>query len=327
MPYAALIWYAGSVLRQECHMKHFLSVSDLTKQEIETVLSWATTVEQQWEFCRSMNNKCIASFFGEPSTRTRFSFERAMHWLGGRVITAADASASSSLTKGESMKDTFRTLGQYADAIVMRHRDENWPKTARKYSRVPVINAGSGSGEHPTQALLDLHTIRQQFGENIDGLKVMLCGDLLNGRTVHSLADLLSDYGCKIILCPAYATDKDVKYPLNMPDQYKIKPYEIVDIEDTNDALPDIDVIYMTRIQKERWNQTPNGGVEFFRLDASNIRRVKSTAAILHPLPRNEEISEDIDDDPRAAYHERQVRNGVYVRVALLDYLLYRGQT
>lgn len=305
-------------------MKHFLSVGDLSMQEIETVLGWATTVEQQWEFCRSPNNKCIASFFGEPSTRTRFSFERAAQWLGGRIITAADASSSSSLTKGESMKDTFRTLGQYADLIVMRHKDENWPEAARKYSRVSVINAGSGSGEHPTQALLDLHTMRQQF-KNLDGLKVMFCGDLLNGRTVHSLANLLNLYGCKIVLCPAHSTNDRVRVPMNMPEKYRIKPYEIVNIEDANDALPDIDVIYMTRIQKERWHMAPNGGVEYFRLDANNINRVKKTAAILHPLPRNEEIAEEIDDDPRAAYHERQVRNGVYVRVALLDYLLYRG--
>ena len=206
-------------------MRHFLSVKDLSKQEIETVLAWATTVEDQWDHCRSMNNKCIASFFGEPSTRTRFSFERAMHWLGGRVVTAADASSSSSLTKGESMKDTFRTLGQYADLIVMRHKDETWPDAARKYSRVPVINAGSGTGEHPTQALLDLHTMRQQFG-NLDGLKVMLCGDLLNGRTVHSLANLLSLYGCKIVLCPSQLTNDRVRVPLNMPDKYRIRPFQ-----------------------------------------------------------------------------------------------------
>jgi aspartate carbamoyltransferase len=307
-------------------MKHFLSVSDLTKTEIETVLSWATTVEQNWEFCRSSNNKCIASFFGEPSTRTRFSFERAAQWLGGRVITAADASASSSLTKGESLKDTFRTLGQYADLIVMRHKDENWPKAARKYSRVPVINAGSGSGEHPTQALLDLHTIRHQFPD-LSRLTVMFCGDLMNGRTVHSLAELLTMYGCKIVLCPAKAVGAgNIRFEMNMPDKYlsDIIRYDRVSIEDANDALPDMDVIYMTRIQKERYD-SPGGVVEFFRLGPDNIDRVKKTAAILHPLPRNEEIAEEVDDDPRAAYHEKQVRNGLYVRVALLDYLLYRG--
>ncbi|NCA14139.1 MAG: hypothetical protein EBS89_08410, partial [Proteobacteria bacterium] len=165
-------------------MRHFLSVSDFGRDEIERVLGIATEIERSWCHCRQMNNKCIASFFAEPSTRTRFSFERAMHWLGGRIVTAADASSSSSLTKGESLKDTIRTLGQYADAIVMRHPDSSWPEVARAYSRVPVINAGSGSGEHPTQALLDLHTIKQKW-RSIEGLKVMFCGDLKNGRTVH----------------------------------------------------------------------------------------------------------------------------------------------
>jgi aspartate carbamoyltransferase catalytic subunit len=151
-------------------MRHFLSISDFKKEEIDTILNWANTIEIGWEFCRSMNNKCITSFFAEPSTRTRFSFERAMHWLGGRIVTAADASSSSSLVKGESLKDTIRTLGQYSDAIVIRHNDPNWPEVARQYSRVPVINAGSGSGEHPTQALLDLHTIKQN-GELFEILK------------------------------------------------------------------------------------------------------------------------------------------------------------
>ena len=123
-------------------MQHFLSISDFNKEEIEKILEIAIEIEKNWTYCRQMNNKCIASFFAEPSTRTRFCFERAMHWLGGRIVTAADASSSSSLTKGESLKDTFRTLGQYADAIVMRHSDSSWPEVARAYSRVPVIKAG-----------------------------------------------------------------------------------------------------------------------------------------------------------------------------------------
>jgi len=226
------------------------------------------------------------------------------------------------------LKDTFRTLGQYSDCIVMRHPLETWPKEARKYSRVPVINAGSGPGEHPTQALLDLHTIQQKF-KSLDGLKIMMCGDLRHGRTIHSLSELLSMYGCKIILCPAVVVDSPLYLPghkevLMPPDKYKSDKHSVVQLSEANSALGDIDVIYMTRIQKERWASL-TGGVDFFKLNADNIHRVKSSAIILHPLPRNEEISEEIDDDPRAAYHERQVRNGVYVRVALLDYLLYRG--
>ena len=300
-------------------MRHFLSVSDLTKNEIEQVLNLATEIEQNWAFCRQMNNKCIASFFAEPSTRTRFSFERAMHWLGGRIITAADASASSSLTKGESLKDTFRTLGQYADVIVMRHSDASWPEVARAYSRVPVINAGSGSGEHPTQALLDLHTIKQKW-KNISELKIMLCGDLKNGRTIHSLIELLHMYNLKIYYCAA--TDHN-NCDLSIPEKYLEKiPCKNVEICDANDILPEIDIIYMTRIQKERFKGVCEQ-LDFFKINKENIKYVKENAAILHPLPRNEEISEDIDDDPRADYHERQVRNGLYVRTALLDFLIY----
>ena len=300
-------------------MRHFLSISDFTKEEIELVLEKATEIEKSWDFCRHMNNKCISSFFAEPSTRTRFSFERAMHWLGGRCVTAADASASSSLTKGESLKDTFRTLGQYSDAIIMRHGDASWPEIARAYSRVPVINAGSGSGEHPTQALLDLHTIKQKW-KNPKDLKIMLCGDLKNGRTVHSLIELLNLYELKIYYCAA--TDH-ANCDLSIPEKYLEKiPCKSVEICDANDILPEIDIIYMTRIQKERFKGICDK-LDFFKIDKNNIQYVKENAAILHPLPRNEEISEDIDDDSRADYHERQVRNGLYVRTALLDYLLY----
>lgn len=308
-------------------MRHFLSISDFKKEEIDTVLNWANTIEIGWEFCRSMNNKCITSFFAEPSTRTRFSFERAMHWLGGRIVTAADASSSSSLVKGESLKDTIRTLGQYSDAIVIRHNDPNWPEVARKYSRVPVINAGSGSGEHPTQALLDLHTIKQKWGI-VRNLKVLICGDCENGRTVHSLISLLSLYDCKIYYCPAKIYSEKGDHELNLPEKYT-KKYNCqkVEIEDVNDILREIDVIYMTRIQKERMSKEygENCDIDFFKINKYNISKVNKNSAILHPLPRNEEISEDIDDDPRADYHERQVRNGLYVRTALLDYIIYKN--
>jgi aspartate carbamoyltransferase catalytic subunit len=308
-------------------MRHFLSIDDLSTEQIETILDWAKHIESGWGHCRSMNNKCLSCFFSEPSTRTRFSFERAMHWLGGRVVTAADASASSSLKKGETLKDTFRTLGQYSDAIVMRHSDPEWPEVARKYSRVPVINAGSGSGEHPTQALLDLHTIRQKWG-SVDGLNIMICGDLQNGRTVHSLISLLDKYSCKIHYCPARITDGDAKLELGLPDKY-LRSHDCtkIDPSDANDALKQMDVLYMTRIQMERL--FPSGclpvgmRMECMKIDSSNISLVKTEAAILHPLPRGIEISPDIDDDPRADYHERQVRNGLYVRTALLDYVLY----
>ena len=201
----------------------------------------------------------------------------------------------------------------------MRHTDPSWPEIARQYSRVPVINAGSGNGEHPTQALLDLHTIKQKW-KNISGLKIMLCGDLKNGRTIHSLIELLHMYNLKIYYCAA--TDH-ANCDLSIPEKYLQKiPCKNVEITDANDILPEMDIIYMTRIQKERFKGVCEN-IDFFKITKENIHRVHPNAAILHPLPRNEEISEDIDDDPRADYHERQVRNGLYVRTALLDYLLY----
>jgi len=305
-------------------MRHFLSVNDFQKDEIETILNWATSIEKDWLCCRSMNNKCIASFFAEPSTRTRFSFERAMHWLGGRIITAANASQSSSLTKGESLKDTIRTLSQYSDCLVIRHPDPKWIDTARTYSRVPVINAGSGAGEHPTQALLDLHTIKQKY-RIVRGLKVLLCGDLKNSRTIHSLVKLLCLYGCKIYYCSASVTCEENTYELDPPDELaQFANLQKIKIKDANDLLQEIDVVYMTRIQKERLHIS-NCEIEFFKLNKSNINLLNEKATILHPLPRNEEISEDIDEDPRADYHEKQVKNGLFVRTALLDYILYNN--
>lgn len=312
--------------------KHFLSISDFSKEEIDSIFENASSIESRWltpDVRR--NNFCLASFFAEASTRTRFSFERAMHWLGGNVITDSYAGLSSSLSKGESLKDTFRTLSQYSDIIVMRHHNENWPDEARKYSRVPVINAGSGSGEHPTQALLDLYTIKQKFN-NLQGLKVMMCGDLKNGRTIHSLAQLLTSYGCELFACPARTADLD---KFNIPTKYKVK-CNSVEIEDADNVLPDMDVIYMTRIQKERIDHDSRkithlhrsaweSYYDEFQLNSSNIDLINENAIILHPLPRNKEISEDIDEDPRAIYHEKQIRNGMYIRTAILQQILNSG--
>ena len=165
-------------------MKHFLSISDFAKEQIEEILNDAILIEKYWNRSKSIcnefayENKCIATFFAEPSTRTRFSFERAAHWMGLHVLSNSDAANSSSLTKEETIKDTLTTIGQYCNAIVMRHRDENFPEIAKNFSPVPVINAGSGSAEHPTQALLDLHTIKQKFSDLKD-LKILISGDLL----------------------------------------------------------------------------------------------------------------------------------------------------
>jgi carbamoyl-phosphate synthase/aspartate carbamoyltransferase len=224
------------------------------------------------------------------------------------------------------LKDIIITLGQYSDAIVVRHNDPEWPEIARKYSSVPVINAGGGSSEHPTQALLDLHTIKQKW-KTMSGLKVLLCGDLKNRRTVHSLIKLLYLYGCKIYHCPAKISYDDSSHELSLPEKYTSEIYcEKVEINQANDLLKEINVIYMNHIQKEIiLNKFKNADIDFFKINKKNIDLINPNAAILHPLPRNEEISEYFDDDSRADYHERQVRNGLYIRTALLDYILYNN--
>lgn len=300
-------------------MRHLLSVDDLTDKDIEALFQKASLFENTQK--RGNSHFTVASFFAEPSTRTRFSFERAAHWLGGHVITAADASASSSISKGESLKDTFRTIGQYADMIVFRHKDENWPEAAAKYSRVPVINAGNGGKEHPTQALLDLLTLKKELGE-LNGKSIMFCGDLQYGRTVHSLIKLLVRYNCKIYLCPAKILEEFAPtFYLDLPVLYTSDGVTSASFENAKKLLPDMDAVYMTRIQKERF---PTGGcsIQYLKLDKTSIDTMKPKSLILHPLPRNDEITEEVDDDPRAAYHERQVRNGLYIRIALMEYLL-----
>jgi aspartate carbamoyltransferase len=302
-------------------LKHLLSVDDLTGEEVMDLLRSARNMERDWDEPFYENRKVLATFFAEPSTRTRLSFERAMHHLGGRVLTAADASVSSSLAKGESLKDTFRTLGQYCDAIVMRHKDVTWTDHARRYSRVPVINAGNGGGEHPTQALLDLHTIHQEL-HRVTELAVMICGDLTDGRTAHSLVKLLQKFGNKIYLAPARRVCANgYKYDMLMRCHDDGCIY--IDHQDQKEVLKEMDVVYMTRLQKERWEVTTDE-IEYLRLDRKLVSTMKQESIILHPLPRQEEIAEEVDDDPRAAYHERQVRNGVFIRAALLEMMLYQ---
>lgn len=296
-------------------MKNFLKIEDFSKQEIDLIFKIINQVKLNYPFNPSKNEGLTAiNFFAEPSTRTRFSFERAFYYLNIPVMTSADAFLSSSLKKGESLKDTFRTLSQYSDLIVFRHPDENWIDYA-KYSRVPVINAGNGSGEHPTQALLDLYTIKAELG-NFDNKKVLICGDLHYGRTVHSLIKLLEQNNCKIFTCPSSCQIDSVESFLSLPNS----KYPQISIEDVPDFLSEVDVLYMTRTQTERFNG--HYDFEIFKLNNKTINKLKEKSVILHPLPRNEEIAEEVDDDPRAAYHERQVKNGLYTRIALIKYLL-----
>ncbi len=266
-----------------------------------------------------LKGKILASLFYEPSTRTRFSFETAMQKLGGSVISTENAQHFSSAIKGESLVDTIKVVGEYADVIVLRHHTEGSSKSIAEFSNVPVINAGDGSGEHPTQALLDLYTIQKEFG-SIDGLKIAFVGDLLYGRTVHSLVYLLSLYkNVKIILVSLEQ--------FKLPEKYKrfLQENNIYFEESTslNDILNDIDVLYVTRVQKERFES----GTEYekvkdtYIIDQSVLKRMKERAIIMHPLPRVNEIHQEVDKDRRAVYF-KQAKNGLYIRMALLQMLL-----
>jgi aspartate carbamoyltransferase catalytic subunit len=263
-------------------------------------------------------NKIVATLFYEPSTRTRLSFESAAQRLGAGIISTENAGEFSSASKGETLEDTIRTVSGYADAIVLRHPEIGSAERAAKVSNVPVINAGDGSGEHPTQALLDLSTITQAK-KSVDGLKVGLVGDLRNGRTVHSLIQLLSLYDVTIFLI--------APPQLRLPEKYKKllmkATVSIVESEDLAAVLPELDVIYMTRVQKERFGDKD----EFERLKNAFIltpelmKDAKKDAIVMHPLPRNAEISPEFDSDPRALYFT-QAHHGLYVRMALLKHLL-----
>jgi aspartate carbamoyltransferase catalytic subunit len=264
-------------------------------------------------------NRIMATLFYEPSTRTRFSFEAAMHRLGGRVITTENATEFSSVSKGETLEDTIRIINGYADLIVIRHFEAGAAQRAAAVSRVPVINAGDGIGQHPTQALLDLYTIQKERG-GVDGLRIAMVGDLAQGRTVRSLAYLLGKF-------------KDIKIYFVAPPLLKMKEdilnhlrergvaYE--EESNLNTVLPLVDVVYQTRVQKERFNETADyekckGRYVISRASLELMRR---DAILMHPLPRIDEITMEVDQDPRAAYF-RQAQNGLYVRMALLKMVL-----
>jgi aspartate carbamoyltransferase catalytic subunit len=263
--------------------------------------------------------RIMSTLFYEPSTRTRFSFETAMHRLGGRVISTENAAEFSSVAKGETLEDTIRILNGYVDVIVLRHHEEGAARRASAVSRVPVINAGDGVGQHPTQALLDLYTIRKEIG-SIDGLTIAMVGDLAQGRTVRSLAYLLAKFhGIKIsfVSPPALRMKDDI---LSYLRKHDVAYREETDLEK---VLPEVRVVYQTRIQKERFGNpadyAKHRGV--YILGRESLRRLRPDAIIMHPLPRLDEITREVDEDARAAYF-RQAQNGLYVRMALLSLVL-----
>ncbi len=290
------------------------------------------TIQQLFEIAEEMeqvaarggitdyHNRIMATLFYEPSTRTRFSFETAMHRLGGHVISTENAAEFSSVAKGETLEDTIRILNGYADVIVIRHKEVGSAKRAAAVSRVPVINAGDGAGQHPTQALLDLYTIRKEIG-SIDGLRIAMVGDLAQGRTVRSLAYLLSKFQnvtIHFVAPPLLEMKEDIL------EHLREKNVNFVEETELDKVLPEVDVVYQTRIQKERFGDRIADyekcrGV--YILDRESLKAMKPKSIIMHPLPRLEEIAMEVDSDPRAAYF-RQAQNGLYVRMALLSMVL-----
>jgi aspartate carbamoyltransferase catalytic subunit len=279
---------------------------------METARGYAAALERG-EVLDRMRGKVLSTLFYEPSTRTRLSFEAAMHRLGGRVISVAEAK-SSSASKGESLHDTIKTVEGYADVIVLRHPQIGAAEEAARATDVPVINAGDGAGQHPTQSLLDLYTILEEQGQ-VDGLTVALVGDLRNGRTVHSLADLLANYDVRF----QFVAPDELRMPREIVERLEAKGISIAETEDLADVIPTADVLYMTRIQRERFENPADYDrlKDAYVVTRAALRSAKKTAIVMHPLPRVNEISTDVDGLPGAAYF-RQAANGVPVRMALL---------
>ena len=301
-------------------MRHLMSPLDFSVDELDKLLDLANDIEKYpQKYAHACEGKKLATCFYEPSTRTRLSFEAAMLNLGGSVLGFASAD-SSSAAKGESVSDTIRIISCYADICAMRHPKEGAPLVASQKSRIPVINAGDGGHQHPTQTLTDLLTIRSLKGR-LGNLTIGLCGDLKFGRTVHSLISALIRYpGIRFVLIspeelriPSYIRE-DVLAANNIP---------FTEVERLKDAMPDLDVLYMTRVQKERFfNEEDYVRLKnFYILTKAKMDLAKEDMLVLHPLPRVNEISVEVDDDPRAAYF-RQAQYGVYVRMALILTLL-----
>ena len=302
-------------------MRHLMSPLDLSKEELEDLLTLASDIEKNpKKYAHVCDDKRLATCFYEPSTRTRLSFEAAMMNLGGKVLGFSSA-GSSSASKGESVADTIRVTSCYADICAMRHPKEGAPLVASMASSIPVINAGDGGHQHPTQTLTDLLTIRSLKGR-LDNLTIGLCGDLKFGRIVHSLIEAL------------VLRYSNVKFVLITPEELRVPSYiredileknnvEFEEVERLEDALPKLDILYMTRVQKERFfNEEDYVRMkDFYILDKQKMELAPKDMYILHPLPRVNEIAVEVDDDPRAAYF-KQAQYGVYVRMALILRLL-----
>jgi aspartate carbamoyltransferase catalytic subunit len=300
--------------------RHLIDPMDFTTEELNEVFNLANQIiSNPEEFSHACDGKLLATLFYEPSTRTRFSFEAAMMRLGGKVIGFSEPN-SSSVSKGESIADTVRTVACYADITVMRHPKEGAPKVASLYSDIPVINAGDGGHQHPTQTLTDLLTIKSVKGR-LNNLTIGLCGDLKFGRTVHSLIKAMSRY-------------ENIRFVLISPDELKVPDYikrevieknniEYMEVDKMDDVMGSLDILYMTRVQRERFfNEEDYIRLkDSYILDAEKMSMANENMIVLHPLPRVNEISNEVDNDPRA-YYFKQAKYGMYVRMALMLKLL-----
>lgn len=301
-------------------MRHLLDTTDLTVEEIDDIISLAVDIiSDKKKYAKVCEGKKLATLFFEPSTRTRLSFESAMLELGGSVLGFSEAN-SSSASKGETVEDTIRVVSCYSDIIAMRHPVEGAPRVASYSSLVPVINAGDGGHSHPTQTMTDLLTIFREKG-SLDDLTIGLCGDLKFGRTVHSLVKAMSRYSnMKFVLI----SPKELSVPDYVKTDYlDEKGIEYTETEKMEDVMPQLDILYMTRVQRERFFSEEEylKHKDAFILDLKKLENAKKDLTIMHPLPRVNEIAKEVDSDPRAKYFE-QAMNGKYIRMALIITLL-----
>lgn len=298
------------------YQKHIVSITDLTREELELIVSTAESLKTNPR-PDLLKGKVVASCFFEASTRTRLSFETAVQRLGGTFIGFADGGNTSLAKKGETLADSVQVISSYTDAFVMRHPQEGAARLASEFSSVPVINGGDGSNQHPTQTLLDLFSIYESQG-TLDGLKVAFCGDLKYGRTVHSLAQALCQFGAEFtFLAP------DALYmPESMLDDFAEAGIKFKRAHNFSEVAHDADIIYMTRVQKERFDETEYKHIASrYILTADHLKEAKPNMRVLHPLPRVDEITVDVDHTPHA-YYFQQAENGVYAREALLALVL-----
>lgn len=296
--------------------RHIISIGDFDRDDIDRMLDHAAQIDERKFDENALKGKILAALFFEPSTRTRMSFESAMARLGGSVLSVGSMEACS-MAKGETLADTIRVVSGYADAIVIRHPKEGAARLAAEFATVPVINAGDGAGQHPSQTLLDLYTIRQSMP--IDGIDVALVGDLRYGRTAHSLASALSLYNARLhTISPT-----GLELPVNLAENLAERGMEIIRHDDIRDVIGNVDVLYVTRIQRERFPDSASyfNVASSYRITPELLADAKDHLIVLHPLPRVDEIDPRVDDSPHARYFD-QSRNGVPVRMAMLMQVL-----